>query len=84
MHKPDPKNRPNTYAIDFCGQGRKLSSYRGYTWINHRKKQLVSRIGSLDNVYVVVFLMPDSSKQERKKIEKALIETFVPYFNTGA
>jgi hypothetical protein len=83
MHKPDPENKPNTYSLDFCGQGRKLSSYRGYTWINHRKKILISRTGSLDNVYIAFILMPGSSKQERRKIEKAMIETFVPYFNTG-
>lgn len=81
MHKADPENRPNTFIIDYCGHGRNLSLYTGYPWIQQRKKRLVARTGSLDNVYIAVFLMPGSSKQERRRIEKALIKAFDPYFN---
>jgi hypothetical protein len=78
----DPENRPATYVIDYCGHGRNLSLYKSYPWIEHRKKRLISRTGSLDNVYIAVFLMPGSSRQERRKLEQALIKTFKPYFNT--
>jgi hypothetical protein len=72
-----------TYIIDYCGQGRNLSFYRGYPWIQHRMKRLIARTGSKENVYISVFLMPDSSKQERRQIEEALLKTFNPYFNRG-
>jgi hypothetical protein len=46
-------------------------------------KRLIARTGSKENVYISVFLMPDSSKQERRQIEEALLKTFNPYFNRG-
>jgi hypothetical protein len=83
LHKSTSDEGPITYTIDYCGQGRNLSSYKGYPWIRHRMKRLVARTGSADNVYVAVFLMPDSKKQERRQIEKALLKAFDPYFNRG-
>lgn len=84
MHKKDPEIGPGTFVIDYCGQGKDLSLYRGYPWIHQRMKRLISRTGSSENVYIAVFLMPDSSVMERMKIEKALLKTFNPYFNRGA
>jgi hypothetical protein len=83
LHKTTSEEGHTTYVIDYCGQGRNLSSYRGYPWIQHRIKRLVAHTGSKENVYIAVFLMPDSSKQERRQIEEALVETFNPYFNRG-
>jgi hypothetical protein len=84
MHKSITEDKPDTYIIDFCGQGHNLSSYRGYPWIHHRIKRLVARTGATENVYIAVLLMPDSSKLERRQIEEALVKTFNPYFNRGA
>jgi hypothetical protein len=83
MHKTISEQGTTTYVIDYCGQGRNLSAYRGYPWIQHRRKRLISRAGSHENIYVAVFLMPDSTKQERRQIEDALLKTFNPYFNRG-
>ena len=83
LHKTTSDAGPSSYVIDFCGQGRNLSSYRGYPWIQHRMKRLVARTGSKENVYIAIFLMPDSSKKERQQIEEALLKTFNPYFNRG-
>lgn len=83
LHKTISDAGPITYIIDYCGQGRNLSFYRGYPWIQHRMKRLIARTGSKENVYIAVFLMPDSSKQERQQIEEALLKTFNPYFNRG-
>lgn len=84
LHKTISDEGSITYTIDYCGQGRNLSSYRGYPWIHHRIKRLVARTGATENVYIAVFLMPDSSKLERRQIEEALVKTFNPYFNRGA
>jgi hypothetical protein len=40
-------------------------------------KRLIARTGSKENVYIAVFLMPDSSKQERRQIEKDLSELWI-------
>lgn len=83
MHKMDSEQGPSTFIFDYCGQGRNLSLYQGYPWIHHRIKRLIAQTGTLDNVYVAVFVMPDSSKQERRQIEQALVKTFNPFFNRG-
>ena len=83
LHKTTSDEGSVTYIIDYCGQGWNLSSYRGYPWIQHRMKRLIAHTGSEENVYIAVFLMPDSSKKERRQIEKALLKTFDPYFNRG-
>lgn len=83
LHKTASKAGPTAYIIDYCGQGRNLSSYRGYPWIRHRMKRLIAHTGSKENIYIAVFLMPESSKQERRQIEDALLKTFNPYFNRG-
>jgi hypothetical protein len=83
LHKTTSDTRPVTYVIDYCGHGRDLSSFKGYPWIQHRMKRLVSRTGSKENVFVAVYLMPDSSKWERRQIEEALLKAFDPYFNRG-
>jgi hypothetical protein len=83
LHRANTDEGPVTYIIDYCGHGRSLSSFRGYPWIQHRLKRLVSRTGSRENVYVAVFLMPDSTKSERRQIEDALLKAFDPYFNRG-
>ena len=83
LHKVDPANKPNTYIVDYCGQGRNLSAYRRYPWLNHRIKRLLSHTGSLENVYILTLVLPGSSELERRKIEKALIKSFDPYFNKG-
>jgi hypothetical protein len=83
LHKTASDAGPDTYIIDYCGQGRNLSLYRGYPWIRHRLKRLIARTGSPENVYIAVFLMPDSSRMERRQIEQALVKTFNPFFNRG-
>jgi hypothetical protein len=83
LHKTSSDTGPIGYVIDYCGQGRNLSSYKGYPWIQQRMRRLIARTGSRENVYIAVYLMPDSSKLERIRVEKALLETFNPYFNRG-
>ena len=81
MHRPDPVNAPDSYRFDYWGEAARLIAFRGNPWVHHREKRLVSRAGSKDNIYIAVLLMPESSKRERREIEKNLIEEYNPYFN---
>jgi hypothetical protein len=81
MHRDDPENQPSTYTIDYCGQNRKLISFGGYPWLQHARKRLLTRAGSIDNVFIAVIPMPQSSGAERRELKRALIEIFDPYFN---
>ena len=81
LHKPDPEEKPETYVIDYCDEVRDLSKLPGYPWIKSRLKEFKSRTGSLDNVYVMVVPMPDSTPLERKEIQYEIIQKFKPVFN---
>lgn len=83
MHRSSQENKPNTFVIDYCGHGRNLSLYKGYPWLHQRKKRLIARTGSLQNVYIAVFILPDSSRYERQRIKKAMVKVFNPHFNKG-
>ena len=81
MHKPDPSGSPDTYALDYCGESNRLLSFRGNPWIRQRQGRLIARAGSRDNVYIVVIVLPESSRALRRRIEKDLHEQYQPYFN---
>ncbi len=81
MHKPDPERKPDTYVIDYCGEGEKLSAGRGYPWIQQRVRRLVARVGSLEGLYVVVCVMSDSDRRDRRYLTETLIKSYKPFFN---
>ena len=81
MHRADTENGGGVYTIDYCGETGDFSSCRRYPWMHHRKKRFISRAGSSENLYIAVNLLPEASKQDRRAMEKALIEKFNPYFN---
>jgi len=81
MHKADPEGEPDKFTIDYCGESGNIGSYRNYPWFEHRKRRLISRTGSIENIYVAVLPMPQSTERERRKIKSVLIATFDPYFN---
>lgn len=84
MHRIGQENRPNTYVVDYCGHSRNLSLVWGYPWIKQRKKRLIARTGSPQNLYIAVFILPNSTRHERQRIKKAMVKAFNPYFNKGA
>ncbi len=81
MHKPDPDNQPDLFVVDFCGESDRLSAYRNYPWIRQRERRMVDRAGSTDNVYIAVCLLDQSTRSDRREIEKALVREFAPFFN---
>jgi Putative zinc-finger len=81
MHRADPDNDPDLFVIDYLGESSRISSYRSYPWLEHRKKKLLKVTGFEDNIYIVVYPMPGSSKKDRIQLEKSLIKEYNPYFN---
>lgn len=70
LHKPDPKNRPDTYIIDYLGESDRLTM------------ETVSRqAGAGNDTYIAVYRMEDSSGRERQRIAAALTRRFSPQFN---
>ncbi len=81
MHRPDPVNRPDTYVIDYCGEGRRLSAGCSYPWLRQRARRLIARAGSLDNLFVAVCLTPGSDRRDRREIQQELVDQYQPFFN---
>jgi hypothetical protein len=81
MHQPDPENRPDHFAIDYCGERSRLGSYQGYSWLPQIKRRLLARAGTEDNVFVAVYPMPGSTRSERKYVKQQIIEEYDPHFN---
>lgn len=81
LHKPDPENKPDTYVIDYCAEGRRLSAGGSYPWLKQRARRLVNRAGSADNLYIAVCLMRGSDRHDRRAVRRALISQYNPFFN---
>lgn len=82
LHRPAPGNSPDRFVIDYLGEADRLT-YRGFLWTPVIRNTLVSHIGSVDNVYIAVCRMPDSTERERRTISNVLIRKYKPYFNNG-
>ncbi len=67
-YREDPKENPTTYSIIYVGESGNLDN-RGFS--NHHKKQCW--LDHVDNdegrLAVYLHLMPNSTEEERKKIE---------------
>lgn len=81
LHKPDPVRRPDLYVVDYCGESEQLSRLRGYPWFEQRIRRFAARAGSHDNLYVVVCRLDPSSRGERRRIERAIVGKYQPFFN---
>ena len=79
LHKPDPINRPKVFAVNFIGENSKLSSLRENLVTIGKGELLISRAGSRDNLYIVLYPIPESGKEERRQLKDSLIEKYKPY-----
>ena len=80
MIKPDQYNKPETYQIIYFGESSNLSE-RGFYSSHHKYNCWVEQAGSLSNLYIGIHAMPNSTKDERTKLETALIAKFKPACN---
>ena len=58
LHRPDPQNRPDVFAVDYIGQSSRLSSPVGYLALYRQRDILLTRAGSKDSLFVVFY--PDA------------------------
>jgi hypothetical protein len=80
LHKPDPVNDPDRFAVDFLGESSRIV-YSGDTWKQQRLNRLTQRAGSVDNIYIAEYHMPEKSAQYRRAVLHKLISTLNPYYN---
>jgi len=80
MIKPDPENKPDTYRILYFGESSNLSE-RGFYRSHHKYDCWLQHAGSESNLYIGIHRMPDSTVEERRKVESKLIEQYHPACN---
>ncbi len=74
------KDNSNSYNVDYVGESEDLSD-RGFPWNHHRSNCWVREAGSRSNVYITVYYMPSSTKQQRTAVESELIRQYNPTCN---
>jgi len=80
MDKQDPIYRPNSYRILYFGESSNLSE-RGFYRTHQKYRCWLEHAGSESNLYIGIYLMPDSTEQERRKVEAGLFEQYKPPCN---
>jgi hypothetical protein len=80
MMKPDPISKPSTFRMLYFGESSNLSE-RGFFRSHHKYNCWIQHAGSEDNLYIGTHLMPDSSQEERTRVEQGLISRFDPACN---
>ncbi len=81
LHKPDPINRPKVFAVNLIGENSELSSLRENLVTIGMGELLISRAGSGDSLYIVLYPMPESSREERRRLKDSLIDEYKPYID---
>ena len=79
LHKPDPINRPKVFAVNFIGENSELSSVRENLVTIGKAELLISRAGSRDSLYIVLYPIPGSGEEERRQLKDSLIDKYKPY-----
>jgi len=64
-------SKPNTYTIIYFGESGNLSE-RGFVKSHHKYQDFIKDAGSENNLYIGFLLMPNSSAEQRRKVESAL------------
>jgi hypothetical protein len=80
MMKPDSRNKPREYETLYFGESGNLSE-RGFLQSHHKYPCWIKLAGSVNNLYIGIYPMPNSTNEGRKKLEAALIDTYDPICN---
>lgn len=82
MIKPDSINKSDTYRIVYFGESGNLSE-RGFYKSHHAYGCWTKNAGHDSNLYIGVYMMPNSTQEDRTKIEQQLISEYTPVCNLG-
>ena len=82
MCKDDPANKPNEYTLIYVGESGDLSE-RGFYRSHQKYECWIKYAGSVQNLYIGIHLMPDSTPADRRQIESDLITHLSPDCNLG-
>lgn len=82
LYKPDPKARPDRYAVSYVGHGDDLSAER-FPFRHPRAACWIRRAGGDRwNVYVAIYEVPGGGQPHREQITQELIARYRPGCNS--
>jgi len=79
---PDSSIKPKPYRVLYFGESENMSD-RGFWKGHHRYRCFISEAASESNLNIAVYLMPNSTSEERRKIEQKLVNDYDPPCNRG-
>jgi len=82
MYKADPANKPNEFTPIYVGESGNLSE-RGFFRSHQKYECWIKYASSVQNLYIGIHLMPDSTPEDRRQIESDLITHLSPDCNLG-
>ena len=80
MCKPDPLTQPDMYQIIYFGQTKNYTK-RGFPSKHQSSLCWINQAGNQLNLYVGVYRMPKSTRDQRRLVESELIHIFRPACN---
>jgi len=80
MYKKNPKTKPNTFSILYFGESGNLDD-RGFFQSHHKYDCWIKYAETEDNLYIGIHLMPNSTEEERRRVESDLIDEYSPPCN---
>ncbi|MCK5283257.1 MAG: hypothetical protein KAK00_07650 [Nanoarchaeota archaeon] len=68
------------YSILYFGESENLSE-RGFYKSHHAYPCWINKAGSDSNLFIGIYLMPNSTREERREVEQSLISDYNPDCN---
>lgn len=79
MLQPDPIGNPTSYRILYFGESGNLEE-RGFD--SHHKRQCwVDQVNSINDLFIGIHLMADSTAEQRRDLESILLGKYNPACN---
>ena len=73
-------SEPNSYTIIYFGESENLSE-RGFISSHHKYSCFIDEAGAESNLYIGIYLMPNSTQEERQAVESKLVSKYNPACN---
>ena len=80
LQRPDADKKPDTYVMAFCGESQTGGSASS-TWLHDLRRLLTAQAARPEEIYVVEYPMPGSTREQRQRVQRGVIRQLRPAFN---
>lgn len=83
MHRSTSPESEHALTIAYYGDNNYLPYYKRYPWYQQRKKKLIQEAGSLSNIYIILFHIPEINQADHKSLDETILTHFRSSFVKG-